>query len=137
MTSRDFIDTYKVSYAKNYIDKGNDFGDFYDHTEKRGDYWEIDHDVMKHFETIEEVKAPTDWKDLKRIDERFQYHSQYIQYTHQSYELVKTKLGDYLDELFFILSRTNEQDNACKERNFNDALSQGIRYKQISNKNSV
>ena len=124
---------YKYIYEKNDEGEWTSFPSFYDHTEKSSEYWTNDHNVMKYFEAIEEIAPPTEWEHLKRIEEGFFYHSQYIEYNNQSYELVRTKLGEYLDELFFILSRTNDKDNACKKRNCYDALSQGFRYKQISN----
>ena len=126
---RENISRYKDLYGNIYERDWNECSSFYDHTRNQEDYWSIDHETMKYFETIEEIPKPKDWDDLNRLEEGFLYHSQYRQYNRQCYELVRTKLGEQLDELFFILSRTNGKDNACKERNFNDALSQGIRYK--------
>ena len=123
------ISTYKDLYGNIYERDWDECSSFYDYTRKQEDYWSIDHETMKYFETIEEIPKPKDWEDLNRLEEGFLYHSQYQQYNRQCYELVRTKLGEQLDELFFILSRTNDKDNACKERNFNDALSQSIRYK--------
>jgi len=124
---------YKLNYEKIDELEAEGYSSFYDHTEKRSDYWTVDHNVMKHFETIEEIEAPTDWSDFKRIEKGFLYHSQYIEYNSQCYELVRTKLGEYLDELFFILSRTNAKNNASQKQYCYDKLSQGIRHKQNSN----
>lgn len=122
--------TYKQLYGKNTVDSWEDFGDFYDHTERKGEYWELDHNTMKYFEAIEEIEPPNDWEDLNMRElDRYRYHSQYKEYNNQCYQLVRTKLGEYLDELLFILSRAYDKNNARKERNFDDALSQGCRYK--------
>lgn len=128
---------YKYIYEKNDEDEWIGITSIDDEIEQDKEYWSLDHDTMKYFETIEEIPKPNDWEDLKRIHNRYQYHSQLREYNRQCYELVRTKLGEELDELFFILSRTNGKNNASQRGNINDALSQGIRYKQISDKNSL
>ena len=120
---------YKYTYEKNDEDEWIGITSIDDDIEKDKEYWSLDHNTMKYFETIEEIPKPKDWNDLNRLEEGFLYHSQYRQYNRQCYELVRTKLGEQLDELFFILSRTNDKNNASQRRNINDALSQSIRYK--------
>jgi len=130
MSNEDKFRPKRNLYPKFYIDKGEDNSSFFDITERdeNSEYWSLDHETMKYFEEIDEIEAPTDWEDFYRINEGFQYHSQYRQYNSQCYELVRTKLGEYLDELFQILSTTNGKNNAREGRNFNDALSQSRRY---------
>jgi hypothetical protein len=120
---------YKYIYEKNDDDMWIGITSMYDDIEQDKEYWSLDHNTMKYFETIEEIPKPKDWEDLKRIHNGYQYHSQLREYNRQCYELVRTKLGEELDELFFILSRTNDKNNASQRRNINDALSQSIRYK--------
>lgn len=130
MSNEDKSYPYKNLYPKIVITRGEDDSSFFDITEKdeHNEYWSLDHNTMKYFEEIEEIEAPNDWEDFYRINEGFLYHSQYIEFNNQCYELVRKKLGEYLDELFQILSTTNGKDNAREGRNFNDALSQSRRY---------
>jgi hypothetical protein len=120
---------YKYKHEKNNEDEWIGITSIYDDIEQDKEYWSLDHNTMKYFETIEEIPKPKDWDDLERIHNGYQYHSQLREYNRQCYELVRTKLGEQLDELFFILSRTNGKNNASQRRNINDALSQSIRYK--------
>lgn len=85
-------------------------------TDKQDEYWTLDHSTMKYFEYIEEIPRPTSIKDYGRLKEPFKYHSQYQQYLKQLEELIKTEIGDYLNELLFILQRTHTKNNATKER---------------------
>ena len=110
---------------------------FYDLTRKKDEYWTLDHNTMKYFEDIEEIDRPTNWEHLDRLWEGFQYHSQYKEYINQCYELVRDKLGEELDELFFILQTTHGKSIARKRRRINNTLSQGTRYKYERNKNRL
>ena len=83
-------------------------------TDKQDEYWTLDHATMKYFETIEEIPKPNSIKDVERLKEPFKYHSQYRQYIHQLDELIKEEIGEYLNELLSILSRTNPKHNAGK-----------------------
>ena len=97
---KEFLGTKKNSYRKiTDIEREGDER-FYDLTRKKDEYWTLDHNTMKYFEEIEEIAKPTDWEDLNRLLEGFLYHSQYQEYGHQCYELVRDKLGEELDELF-------------------------------------
>lgn len=129
--------TKRHLYAEITIKELDDNSSFYDPIARDSDYWKLDHETMKYFEEIEEIPKPNDWEDFYRLDEKFQYHSQYIQYNKQCYELAKRKLGEYLDELFHILQGANGESNACKKQRIYNTLSQGLRYKHKSNKNSV
>ena len=132
---KEFLGTKKNSYRKiTDIEREGDER-FYDLTRKKDEYWTLDHNTMKYFEEIEEIAKPTEWGDLDRLLEGFLYHSQYQEYGHQCYELVRDKLGEELDELFFILRTTHGKSIACKRRRINYTLSQGTRYKHERNKN--
>ena len=99
---KEFLGTKKNSYRKiTDIEREGDER-FYDLTRKKDEYWTLDHNTMKYFEEIEEIAKPTEWGDLDRLLEGFLYHSQYQEYGHQCYELVRDKLGEELDELFSV-----------------------------------
>ena len=75
--------------------------------DKEDDYWKLDHNVMKYFEPIEEIEKPKRIEDAERLFKPFEYHTQYLEYAGQLEELIEREIGDYLDELFFILQRIN------------------------------
>ena len=134
---KEFLGTKMNSYRKiTDIEREGDER-FYDLTRKKDEYWTLDHNTTKYFEEIEEIAKPTEWGDLDRLLEGFLYHSQYQEYGHQCYELVRDKLGEELDELFFILQTTHGKSIARKRRRINNTLSQGTRYKYERNKNRI
>jgi len=55
------ISTYKDLYGNIYVRDWDEYSSFYDHTKKQEDYWSIDHETIKYFETIEETPNPKDW----------------------------------------------------------------------------
>ena len=134
---KEFLGTKKNSYRKiTDIEREGDER-FYDLTRKKDEYWTLDHNTMKYFEEIEEIAKPNDWEDLDRLLEGFLYHSQYQEYSNQCFELVRDKLGEELDELFFILQTTHGKSIARERRRINNTLSQGTRYKYERNKNRL
>ena len=62
---------------------------------------------MKYFEPIEKIPKPTRIEDAERLLESFEYHTQFLEYASQLDELIEKEIGDYFDELFFILQRIN------------------------------
>ena len=99
-----------------YVDEADMELDIYHPSDKGDEYWTLDHSTMKYFEDIEEIPRPNSIKDYERLKEPFKYHSQYRQYLNQLEELIKDEIRDYLNELLFILSRTNTKNNANKKR---------------------